>query len=443
MENPTSKITASTLVPPVDPPYRDSVIRTVLRPWCTSHTWWALVMCALDIPVGLALFVPTVALLSISGGLLITFPLAIPFIIGLFWFTRIAGVVERHRLAALLGVDLADPIPPYTPGSLWKRFAQRLTSIPRWKEVGYCLLRMPIGMVLGLGTTLAWALSIALVLLPLTVRFMPDQQAQFGLFTASSGGAAWAVGLAGLLGFVIVAPWVTSVAGYLDAALGRALLGPSTQARLAAEARVAEAGRAAAVGSAETERRRIERDLHDGAQQRLVALAMDLGAARERLETDPEIGKRLVVKAHEESKAALREIRDLVRGIHPVILEDRGLDAALSAVVARCSFPVDLQVSVGERPTASVESAAYFVVSEALTNVERHARATAASVAIARRGNRLIVEVSDNGSGGADPTRGTGLAGLAERAAAMGGTLDLLSPPGGPTTLLVEFPCAS
>ncbi|HET8930366.1 MAG TPA: sensor histidine kinase, partial [Acidimicrobiales bacterium] len=193
--------------------------------------------------------------------------------------------------------------------------------------------------------------------------------------------------------------------------------------------------------------RRIERDLHDGAQQRLVALAMDLGAARERLDTDPEIGKRLVVKAHEESKEALREIRDLVRGIHPVILEDRGLDAALSAVVARCSFPVELSVDSsvesGDRLPATVESAAYYVVSEALTNVERHAEASRATVTIARRGNRLIVEVGDDGRGGADRTRGTGLAGLTERAAAMGGTLDLLSPPGGPTTLLVELPCAS
>jgi signal transduction histidine kinase len=132
-----------------------------------------------------------------------------------------------------------------------------------------------------------------------------------------------------------------------------------------------------------------------------------------------------------------------VRGIHPVILEDRGLDAALSAIVARSPIPVDLDITIGERPPATVESAAYFVVSEALTNVARHSDATRARVAIARRGDRLLVEVSDDGRGGADPSQGTGLAGLAERAAAMGGTMDVLSPTGGPTTLLVELPCAS
>ena len=443
MANPTSKITATTLVRFAAPPYGDLVIPTVLRPWRTTRTWRALVMSALDLPIGIVVFVPTVALVSTSAGLLVTFPLAIPFIVLLFWLGRIVGRIERHRLAALLDVELADPIPQAAPAPLWRRFTRMLSSVPRWKGIAYCLVRLPTGLVFGLATSLTWAGSLALALLPATIGLMPDDRAQFGLFTVSSGPTAWSIALVGLVGLVVVAPWLTIAVGRLDAGLGRALLGPSERARLTAEAQVAEAGRAAAVGSAEAERRRIERDLHDGAQQRLVALAMDLGAARERLDTDPEIGKRLVVKAHEEAKAALREIRDLVRGIHPVILEDRGLDAALSAVVARCSFPVDLRVDLSERLPATVESAAYFVVSEALTNVERHAAASRARVAIARRGDRLVVEVSDDGRGGADASRGTGLAGLAERAAAMGGTLDLLSPPGGPTTLLVELPCAS
>src|SRR5690606_34683118 len=190
----------------------------------------------------------------------------------------------------------------------------------------------------------------------------------------------------------------------------RHLLAPRPADELGARVTQLETSRAAAVDSAETERRRIERDLHDGAQQRLVALAMDLGAARERLEAeDPEAGRRLVADAHEEAKAALREIRDLVRGIHPVILEDRGLDAALSAVVARSPVPVALNVDVASRPSPAVESAAYFVVTEALTNVARHAAATSATVAIERAGDRLVIEVRDDGIGGADPARGTGL----------------------------------
>jgi signal transduction histidine kinase len=150
-----------------------------------------------------------------------------------------------------------------------------------------------------------------------------------------------------------------------------------------------------------------------------------------------------VADAHEEAKAALREIRDLVRGIHPVILEDRGLDAALSAVVARSPVPVTLSVEVAERPSAAVESTAYFVVTEALANVARHAHATQAAVNIARAGDRLVVEVRDDGVGGADPGGGTGLRGLRDRVTALGGTMRLVSPAGGPTTLLVDVPCAS
>jgi signal transduction histidine kinase len=170
---------------------------------------------------------------------------------------------------------------------------------------------------------------------------------------------------------------------------------------------------------------------------------MDLGAARERLDVDPEGAKALVVEAHEEAKAALKELRDLVRGIHPVILEDRGLDAALSAVIARSPVPVDLRVDLSGRLAATVESAAYFVVSESLTNIARHAHARRAHVGIVRSGDRLVVEVRDDGVGGADPARGTGLQGLQERVASLGGTMDVLSPLGGPTTLLVELPCGS
>ncbi|MCB0962095.1 MAG: hypothetical protein KDA98_02135, partial [Acidimicrobiales bacterium] len=157
----------------------------------------------------------------------------------------------------------------------------------------------------------------------------------------------------------------------------------------------------------------------------------------------PEAGRELVADAHEEAKAALKEIRDLVRGIHPVILEDRGLDAALSAVVARSPIPVALEVHAEPRPSPAVESATYFVVNEALVNVARHAQATRASVSIARAGDRLVIEVLDDGVGGADASRGTGLQGLRERVDGLGGDLRVLSPPGGPTTISVELPCAS
>ena len=212
----------------------------------------------------------------------------------------------------------------------------------------------------------------------------------------------------GALGLALLAPWATVALARLGVAEACWLLGPTRGGDLEARVTQLETSRTAAVDSAEAERRRIERDLHDGAQQRLVALAVTLGEARERMDTDPEVGRELVEQSHEEAKAALKEIRDLVRGIHPVILEDRGLDAALSAVVARCPVPVTLDVQVAERPPAAVESAAYFVVSEALTNVARHAEARRAWVTLARQSDRLLIEVRDDGRGGATESAGTG-----------------------------------
>jgi signal transduction histidine kinase len=194
------------------------------------------------------------------------------------------------------------------------------------------------------------------------------------------------------------------------------------------------------VDAAEDERRRIERDLHDGAQQRLVALAMDLGMAREKLRTDPQAATELVGEAHEEAKRALAELRDLARGIHPAVLADRGLDAAISALAARSPVPVGVDVATGRLP-GPVESTAYFVVAEALTNAAKHARAGELAVRIARQGDLLVVEVTDDGAGGADPARGNGLRGLADRVAAIDGRLTVTSPPGGPTLVRAELPC--
>jgi signal transduction histidine kinase len=419
-----------------------SVIGRLLQPWRTAQTWRTLCHTVLDLPIAVVSFVPTVVLLSLTLGLAITLVFALVTLALLLCWTRLVGKIERSRFAALHRVALTDPVAPLPSGSVWARYKAAVAARPRWREVGYSLLHLPLAVV---GFTLvvsAWGASIAATLLPAYVSALPRDTAQFWLFGAGQG-TSFAVAAVGLVGLAVVAPWLTVIAGRLQVGLARWLLGPKADAELEAKVVRAESGRAAAIDAAEAERRRIERDLHDGAQQRLVALAMDLGAARERLETDPEGGKELVAEAHEEAKAALKEIRDLVRGIHPVILEDRGLDAALSAVVARSPVPVDLTIDLAERPPASVESAAYFVVSEALTNVARHAGATRAQVGIVRSRDRLIVEIRDDGVGGAMPAPGSGLAGLADRVQAMGGTMALLSPSGGPTTVLVELPCGS
>jgi signal transduction histidine kinase len=419
------------------------VIRDLLRPWREASTWWTLTHLLLDVAVGTVAFTVVFALLVTSVVLLLTFPLAIPVAWLLVVSARALAQLERSRVGALLGVAVDDPVPPLAARTAWARLAERLRSGARWREVAYHLLALPRGLLTSIVAGAAWCGSAALLLLPLYVSSLPGGSAKFGLFEVSQGPGAALAALVGLSGLAVAAPWITLGLGRLDVATARWLLGPRPDAELGERLSRLETSRAAALDSAEAERRRIERDLHDGAQQRLVALAMGLGAAKERLETNPEEGRQLVAEAHEEAKAALREIRDLVRGIHPVILEDRGLDAALSALVARTPVPVDLRVEVTERPPAAVESAAYFVVAEALTNVTRHAHATRAAVTIARTADRLVLEVRDDGVGGADPDRGTGLHGLRDRVTALGGTMHLISPPGGPTTLLVELPCGS
>jgi len=413
-----------------------------VQPWRQGLTWRSLCHLAVGMPVAGALFVFAVAGLALSAGLLVVFPLAIPVIWIFMNVSHVAAGVERSRFAVLLDTEMIDPVPPARAATRWGRFVERITSAERWREITYLLIGLPLALFTGLLAVGVWSGSLVLATLPLYVSRLPESVANFGWFDVGPGRGAAVASVVGILGVVVVAPWVTVAMAGFCRVTGVWLL--STDRTEALEERVSEleTSRTAAVDSAESERRRIERDLHDGAQQRLVALAMDLGSARERLEPgSPE--QRVVEEAHTEVKAVIKELRDLVRGLHPVILEDRGLDAALSGVVARFPLPISLQVDIGTRPPPAVESAAYFVVSEALTNVVRHAQATSASVAIGRRGDRLVVEVSDNGIGGADADRGTGLHGLSDRAAALGGWMQVVSPVGGPTTIVVELPCGS
>ncbi|MGH9217369.1 MAG: sensor histidine kinase, partial [Acidimicrobiales bacterium] len=359
------------------------MIRDLLRPWRESLTWWRLTHIVLGVFVGTVTFTLIVVLLALSVSLLITFPLALPFVWALFVVARGVGHVERSRYAALLGVEMVDPVPPLRETSLWRRLIERVKTRPRWREIVYGVVQLPLSLLTMLPAVAAWCGSAALLALPFYVSHLPGGTAKFGLFEVSQGAGSAVAALMGAVGLVLVAPWVTHAMAAIDTAVGRRLLSLGPQETADRRLAQLETSRAAAVDSAEAERRRIERDLHDGAQQRLVSLAMDLGNARERLEADPEGGRALVAEAHEEAKAALKEIRDLVRGIHPVILEDRGLDAALSAIVARLPVPVRLDVDVAERPSPAVESTAYFVVAEALTNVARHADAKTAAVTIA------------------------------------------------------------
>ena len=257
------------------------------------------------------------------------------------------------------------------------------------------------------------------------------------------------VGVSAVLVGFLVAVWAVTTGGYfwpvwpaLGLALAAAVHAAVVHARHAHRIEVLEASRADAIDVQETELRRIERDLHDGAQARLVALGMSLGMAEQKLASDPDAVRELLAEARRGAGEALEELRDLARGIHPPILTDRGLEAAVAALTARSPVPVTLSVDVPRRPAGAVESAAYFVVSEALANVIKHARAGHVDIRIEQSDSVLVAEIVDDGRGGADLS-GRGLTGLGQRVRALDGILQVTSPNGGGTTLRAELPCAS
>ena len=404
-----------------------------------ARTWLAAMHLAVGLLLGSLFFSLTLAFTITSIALVPVFFVAVPFFTFTFAMTRTFGAIERARLRAFLGIEISSPH-RRTSGSWWARWQQRLRASATWREIGYLLLSFPLTAV---GFAVVFTLSagcLALLPLPLYARFLPGHVAHFWLFSVGPGLAAWGAVVAGVVG-LIIAPWVALGWAAMDAGLGRRLLGPTEKFVLTARVEELSATRAAAVDGAEAERRRIERDLHDGAQQRLVALAMGLGMAKDKFADDPEAAKALIDDAHIEAKRAVAELRDLARGIHPVALTDRGLEAALPGLADRSPVPVEVDVDLGgSRPSASVEGIAYFVVSECLTNMAKHARATWGSVRARRSGDRLHLVILDDGVGGAFIETGGGLGGLVERVASVDGTLTVDSPTGGPTIISVDLP---
>src|SRR5699024_1703533 len=240
---------------------------------------------------------------------------------------------------------------------------------------------------------------------------------------------------------VPMALWVVPWAGWLHAQLAHTLLGPPKAQRAEERAQQIQPSRARGVDAAEAERRRIERDLHDGAQQRLLGLAMNIGRTRPKRGTDPDAVPELLDDAHSEAKQAVSELRDLARGIYPAVLADRGLDAALSAQAANFPIPIEITVDVDPRPPAVVESTAYFIVGETLANITKHSKAGNATVTVRRDGDPVTVEVTDDGDGGAVVRPEGGLAGLADRAATIDGSLTVISPTGSGTVVHADLPC--
>jgi signal transduction histidine kinase len=432
--------------PPAQVSAANPLVRALRAPF-EARTWKETIHLLLNMPFGVATFTIIVTGFALGFGMLITL-VGIPILIGMLYVSRAMGTVERVRAGLLLDLDVPSPYRPDPPRDKWWRpFVSRVTDPATWTEIVYHLLLLPVGVVTLAVTLTFWTTALALLFLPAYAWALPENAQvvdSWVRLTFDTAPNVVGVGLPGD-GWVIdtpveYTPWVVRGLATGNRYLVRGMLGRDMTARV----QELTASRSAAVDLAAEDRRRIERDLHDGVQQRLVSLAMDLGRAKEKLDTDPGRAKELVDDAHEEAKRAITEVRDLARGIHPAVLTDRGLDAALSALAARSPVPVEVSVDIAKRPPASTEAAAYFVVSEALANVAKHSKATKANVTVRRADDGwLTIQVQDDGVGGASIVEGSGLAGLRDRVGALDGELHLLSPEGGPTVLMVEIPCAS
>ncbi|WP_339130892.1 sensor domain-containing protein [Streptomyces sp. f51] len=416
-----------------------------LRAPFEARAWREFGYVLLGLPLGILMFTFAVTMFSLGAGLLITF-LGVPVLAAALAGCRGLGSLERARARGLLGVEVAEPEPLRTKGHgtmAW--IGAVLKSGTSWRHLLYAVVQFPWSVFSFVVALNFWVYGWALLTYPLWFWVFPMYGGQDGIqLYGDSTHAIYldnpfeiaVTALVGLL-FTMATPWIVRALTTVDRLMVRGLLGPS---RLATRVVELESDRGVVVDTAAADLRRIERDLHDGAQARLVALAMDLGLAKEKLAEDPEAAARMVDEAHGEVKTALQELRDLARGIHPAVLTDRGLDAALSSVASRCTVPVRVEVDLAARPAPAIEGIAYFTVSELLQNISKHSRATRASVDVWRVENRLMIQVGDNGVGGAEAGSGSGLAGLAERLDAVDGILVVDSPPAGPTRITAELP---
>ncbi|MCM3299037.1 sensor domain-containing protein [Streptomyces pseudogriseolus] len=416
-----------------------------LRAPAEGRAWRELAYVLLSLPISILLFTYAVTMVSLGAGLLVTF-LGVPVLAAALAGCRGFGSVERARARGLLDLDVGEPEPLRLKRQGFLGWVGAvLKSGTSWRALLYSVLQLPWAVLSFTVTVTFWSVGWSLLTYPLWFWVLLLYAGQEGIqlygdehhaiYLDNPFEIAVTAGV-GLL-FTLATPWIVRALTTVDRLMVHGLLGPS---RLATRVVELESDRGVVVDTAAADLRRIERDLHDGAQARLVSLAMDLGLAKEKLREDPQAAARMVDEAHGEVKTALQELRDLARGIHPAVLTDRGLDAALSAVAARCTVPVQVEVDLSERPAPAIEGIAYFTVSELLQNVTKHSRASWAAVEVWRSENRLMLQVVDNGVGGADRSRGSGLAGLTERLDAVDGILVVDSPAGGPTRVTAELP---
>ncbi|MFI8218470.1 sensor histidine kinase [Streptomyces sp. NPDC085932] len=415
-----------------------NVWQALARPGYPLSAWpWRSAGYLLTGAVAGAFVLVGIVLSAVAGGVLALALVGIPLLLA----TALAGLpvaaVERLRLRLVDAEPAPDPHePPGTPG-LRAWLSTRLRERATWRELGHVLLfaglLWPVdALVLAVGLLAPLSVLLTPVLLGVSGE---AKVLKLWLVTGWPAAGGWAV-----LGLILLVPggYLLGVAAGARAGLTRLLVAPR---EVGLGARVVELTRSRArlVDAFEAERRRIERDLHDGAQQRLVALTMTLGLAR--LDAPPGPLADQLATAHEEAGAALAELRELIHGIHPKVLADYGLEAAVCDAADRSAVPVDVDLELSVRLSPAVEATAYFVVCEALANVARHSGATRAEVSGGHHDGRLSLRIRDDGRGGARAGQGSGLTGLADRVSVLDGRLALSSPPGGPTLLCVEIPC--
>ena len=378
-------------------------------------------------------------LLGAGVGLLFAFGVGVILLVGLVYALFGVGWFEVARVGALYRVPLSPLRPRRSdrPGfGGWVRSLGRQAIDGRmWRALAnFALACIGGAIILRLFWSLIWSAMISFA--PFTGA--STVSGPFGNIIATG----WAP-LVGILGVLATAAGIVGIA-LLHRVLSLAIVVPSREAELTERVRTTTAQREGAVRAADLERTRIERDLHDGVQPRLVSVGMTLGLAQQKIDEDPTTAKALIAEAHTSTKAAITELRQLARGIHASVLDDRGLDAALSALAGRSHIPVSLDVRMDGRCSREAEAAVYFAIAESLTNAAKHSRASETRVTVRiREGNTLWARVEDNGMGGAQVQPGGGLDGIANRILAAGGTFRLDSPQGGPTSLEVNVPCAS
>lgn len=364
--------------------------------------------------VAAVLLVVTVPLVLVGVG--------IPLTVWALGLVAAVNGIERRR-AAWVGVEVAPR--PLLGGSVVERFRDRA----RWRHAVFALT--------------AWAPAMLAVAALVVVWGVPAYLLSMPVWGWSSDELSWPeiIGLTAVGAVLLcLVPWATQWLGRLLAAFTATVVGPDRLASMQQQVEDLSENRDAILAAVGDERRRIERNLHDGVQQQLVALGIDIGLAEAKIESDPDAARALLAEARDRTRAAIAELRVIGRGLHPAILGDRGLDAALSAVAAGSSVPVTLRCDLVVEPPTAVAEAAYFVVSEALTNVMKHSGARAAAVDVVGTRSELVLTVYDDGRGGATTAVGSGLAGVAARVRGMDGHVEVTSPAGGPTTVSVTLP---